>query len=216
MQLPLIIGGLLFTRLIKLSIMKRMNSVILVMSLLFCGTLEAQVRHLTIEPNHSTIGFDVAIAGGASRVNGKFLESDIELEFVDEDWTKSNMKFTIEAASINTGIEARDDHLRTSDFFDVEQYPNITFISDAITQVGDKQYRASGTFEMHGIQRKMDIPFTETYRDGNTIGVHIETSINRIEFEVGHTFEHTAIPNFLSDEILVRIDFWTKRDKRKE
>lgn len=196
--------------------MNRIPFAFLIFWTLVATSGEAQIKYLTIEPNHSTIGFDVSIAGGITRVNGKFLESDLALTYVDSDWTKSKVTFSIDAASIDTAIPGRDEHLRSADFFDVQQYPNITFTSDRIEKAGDKRYLATGVFQMHGIEKEIKIPFTETHNEGNTIGISIQTTINRIDYQVGHTFEHSSIPNFLSDDISVRIDFWTKRDKRKE
>ena len=177
-------------------------------------TAGAQTSHLTLEPNHSTLGFIVDIAGGATKVTGKFTQADLKLTYVDKDWTKSSVDLSIMAESINTGIPDRDDHLRTADFFDVATYPTITFVSEQIKSLGDNRYEVAGTFTMHGITKEMVFPFEVKYEDGNTIGIHIETRVNRIDHQVGHEFVHTAIPNFLSDWITVEFDFWTKRDKR--
>ena len=176
----------------------------------------SQTKYLTVEPNHSTIGFEIVIAGGATRVTGKFMEFDLKLTYMDSDWTKSEVEFTINTESINTGIPDRDSHLRSSDFFDVEKYPQIKFVSSEISKVGDGQFTASGTFTMHGISNDISIPFKMVYEDGNTFGVEINTSINRKDYDVGSNWQHSAIENFLSDDIPVNIYFWTKLDKRVE
>ena len=177
--------------------------------------IDAQVRYLTLEPNHSTIGFEVSIANGATRVAGQFLEADMQIDYVDNDWTESSVLFTIDAKSIWTGIDGRDEHLRSEDFFDVAKFPEITFKSNDIVSMGSNQYVATGEFTMHGITKVIELPFSETYNSANTIGVSIRSTIDRVAFEVGHKFEHSDIPNFISEEIDVRIDFWTKRDKRR-
>ena len=176
----------------------------------------AQVRHLTVEPNHSTIGFEVLIAGGATKVTGKFMDFDLQLQYVDNDWTKSLATFTIETKSINTGIDGRDEHLRSADFFHVDTFPKITFISVRIEKKDDQKFIAYGNFTMHGITKEMAIPFEVTYEEGNTIGIQIETIVNRIDHMIGHEFVHTAMDNFLSEDIPVKINFWTKKDKRKK
>ena len=173
-----------------------------------------QTRHLTIEGNHSSLGFSVDIAGGITKVTGKFHEHDLKLSFIDNDWTKSKIDFKIIASSIDTGIKDRDDHLRTEDFFDVEQFPTIEFHSSNIVPAGEQAYIAKGTFLMHGVSREIDLPFTVTSQDGNTIGIKIEHQINRVDFGVAADFKHTSIENFISDEIDVNFYFWTKKDKR--
>lgn len=181
-----------------------------------CANLSiSQTKHLTLEPNHSTLGFEVSIAGGATKVTGKFMESDLKLTYIDGDWAKSIIHLSINAASINTGIPDRDKHLQTVDFFEVEKYPTITFVSKTIEKIDSTHFKTNGVFTMHGISKEMSIPFEVTYEDGNTIGIHLETIVNRIIHGVGIDFKHTVIENFVSDDILVKFDFWTKRDKKR-
>lgn len=185
--------------------------------LLLAGSLLSQdkTRWLTVEPNHSTIGFRVPISGGVTLVTGKFTDFDLELELVNEDWTRSKASFTIQATSINTGISDRDQHLRSADFFDVEEYPTITFNSRSITRIDDAHYEAKGTFSMHGVSKEVTLPFEIMGYDGKSVGVQIRTKLNRLDYGVGSNFKHTTTPNFLAKEIDVEINFWTKRDKRK-
>lgn len=176
---------------------------------------QENTRWLTVEPNHSTIGFRVPISDGITLVTGKFTDFDLELQFIEEDWTQSTASFTIQAKSINTGIADRDEHLRSADFFDTEKYPTITFVSKEIQQIDDAHFEALGTFTMHGISQDIRLPFEVLGQDGNTIGVQIRTKINRMDYGVGANFKHTSMPNFLAKEIEVEINFWTKKDKRK-
>lgn len=186
-------------------------------SLLLTSTLIGQekIRWLTVEPNHSTIGFRVPISGGVTLVTGKFTDFDLELELVDEDWTQSQATFTIQATSINTGIPERDQHLRSKDFFNVEEYPTITFTSKNIIRIDDSRYEAKGTFRMHGVSKEITLPFQIMGYDGKSVGVQIRTKLNRLDYGVGTNFKHTTTANFLAKEIEVEINFWTRRDKRK-
>ncbi|MEM7102373.1 MAG: YceI family protein [Bacteroidota bacterium] len=193
--------------------MKKLAALLLLSFL--SSAIFAQIRYLTIEPNHSTIGFEVPIANGATKVTGKFTEHDLQLTYKNQDWTQSSFDFTIRVHSLTTSIPDRDRHLMSADFFDAEQFPIITFVSKRIEKTGNNAYTAFGDFTMRGITNLMEIPFTITYEENNTIGIHIETAVNRITNNVGVDFKHTSIENFISADILVRIDFWTKRDKRK-
>lgn len=172
---------------------------------------KAETISLTVEPNHSTVGFAISIAG-FTKVTGKFNEFNIDMEYVNGDITESSIKAVIQAASINTGIKDRDDHLRTADFFDVEKYPTITFESKRIIPF-ENRYLAEGTFTMHGVSKEILLPFEMVKQDGNTIGFRSETVINRIDYGVAADFQHTSMPDFLSEEIEVSIYFWTKKKK---
>ena len=106
--------------------LKKALLTILVLSI----TIAAQVstgKPYPIDLNHSNVGFTVPIMGGLSKVKGKFSDFAINLTNDEKDITKSSVSVTIKATSVDTGIEGRDKHLRTADFFDVEKFPEITF-----------------------------------------------------------------------------------------
>src|SRR5881397_3680682 len=92
------------------------------LALLVFSTLTAaqvnSVRQYPIDANHSTIGFSVSIMNGLSKVNGKFTDFTVTLMSDEKDITKSSVSVVIKAASINTGIPARDTDLRSAAFFE--------------------------------------------------------------------------------------------------
>ena len=186
--------------------------IVLILLALNLKKAEAQTINLAIEPNHSTIGFVVPIAGGVTRVTGKFTDFMLDMDYVDNDLTKSSVLFTIQAKSINTGIGERDEHLRSSDFFDVVKYPEIIFESDVIRKTGDT-YEVEGDFSMHGVTRRVTIPFRLTGDNPSRPSVQIRWSLNREDYNI--FFEHTSEKHFLSKKILIEIDFWTKKGKKK-
>lgn len=175
-----------------------------------------EIKALTVEANHSTLQFSIPIANGLTRVTGKFTDYTIDLNLVDNDLTQSSLSAIIQAKSINTGIEARDDHLRTADFFDVETYPEITFVSNAISAQGSN-YKVDGVFSMHGVSKAMSFILEPKGSSGeNTLGFSIRLSLNRIDYGIGADFKHTSMEDFLGENIDVEIDFWTKKKKKKE
>src|SRR6476661_2338617 len=93
----------------------------LLLVLAFAISIAAQVgtaRQYPIDTNHSNVGFSVPIMGGLSKVKGKFTDFTVNLTNDEKDITKSSVNVVIKATSIDTGIEARDRHLRTAEFFD--------------------------------------------------------------------------------------------------
>jgi polyisoprenoid-binding protein YceI len=166
-----------------------------------------------VDKNHSTVGFAVPILGGLSKVRGKFTDFDVQITYDEADISKSSVNATIKAASIDTGIENRDKHLRTADFFDVEKYPDITFQSKRVEKKGNK-LTAFGTFTMHGVSKEIAIPFTITgkYKDptsGNeTIGFAATLIVNREDY--GIAFKRKDNPTFIGDEVEIELSLITR------
>lgn len=160
---------------------------------------------LRIDKNHSTIGFEVPIVGGLSRVTGKFTDFDVDLIW-HEDLAQSSVRATIRVASIDTGIEDRDADLRSANFFDVATYPEITFVSDRMTGSGE-DYVAHGTLTMHGVSQDIDLPFRLARRDqgdgGEWLAFVIDHVIDRTTY--GIDWEHGIVPFFVGDEVAVKL-----------
>lgn len=114
---------------------------------------------LNLDKTHTNVGFSVRHMV-VSQVRGRFNDFSAAIVGNSKDWTKSSVKFTIQAASIDTAVPARDTHLKSADFFDAAKYPTITFESSKITKRGDNEYVAHGTFKVHGTAREIDLPFT--------------------------------------------------------
>lgn len=171
-----------------------------------------------IDKNHSTIGFSVPILGGISKVSGKFTDFDVKLVYDDADITKSSVSATIKAASIDTGIENRDKHLRTADFFDVEKYPEITFQSKRIEKKGNR-LTAYGTFTMHGVSKEIALPFmiTGKYKDPKdgdvSVGFSSKLMINRQDY--GIAWRHKDTPTFVGDEVEIELNLITRATAQK-
>ena len=186
-------------------------------SVLLFSSITAQqadtARQYRIDNNHSTVGFSVSIMGGLSKVNGKFTDFAVTLTNDEKDVTKSSVSVAIKAGSINTGIAARDNDLRTAAFFDVEKYPEITFQSKRIEKEG-KQLIAVGTLTMHGVSKEIVLPFTITgvNKDAGAkkmnVGYAAGITLNRRDF--GINWEHPSVPNFVGDNVEIEINLITR------
>lgn len=188
-----------------------------VLTVLLFGTIGVAqvntVRQYPIDANHSTVGFAVSIMGSLSKVNGKFTEFAVTLTNDEKDITKSSVSVVIKAASINTGITARDNDLRSGNFFDVEKYPEITFQSKRIERKG-KQLLAIGTFTMHGISKEIALPFqiTGVSKDPTSkkmnLGYSARTVLNRRDYGINWT--HPKVSNFVGDKVEIEINLITR------
>lgn len=174
---------------------------------------QSAVTNYDIDSAHSNIGFSMPILGGLSQVRGKFTDFTVKVVYDDADVTKSSVNATIKATSIDTGIERRDAHLRTTDFFDVEKYPEITFVSSRVERKG-KQLIAHGTFTMHGVSKEITLPFTingvqKDPKTGKTVlGVTARTVLNRRDY--GINFSRPDNPNFLGDNVEIELNLVTR------
>ncbi len=118
----------------------------------------------------------------------------------------------IKATSIDTGVENRDKHLRSADFFDVEKFPDITFQSSHIEKKG-KQFIAHGPLTVHGITKEIALPFTVTGvsesadKTKKSVGYSASIVLNRRDY--GINWSH-RVPGFVGDNITVDIDLITR------
>ena len=140
-----------------------------------------------IDPNHSSVNFAVAHMG-VSTVVGRFTSFEGKIVYDDKDVTKSSVNVTIKTSSINTDVAARDNDLRSANYFDVEKFPEITFQSKSVEKKGNDLV-AHGTLTIRGISKDVDIPFemkgpADAGR-GKVMGVHGSLTVKREDFGVG-------------------------------
>ncbi|BDU75248.1 YceI family protein [Mesoterricola sediminis] len=109
-----------------------------------------------IDPVHSAVAFK--IRHFVARTTGGFAKYEGTINVNTKDITKSSVDVTIDAASINTGNEGRDKHLKSPDFFDVAKYPTLTFKSTSVKEVAKGKLEVTGAFTLHGVTRTLTIP----------------------------------------------------------
>lgn len=142
----------------------------------------------TIDKSHSQVGFNVRHAIVA-KVRGTFKEFSGTGFFNVDEPSKSNLEVIINVASIDTANADRDDHLRTNDFFSVEEYPIITLKSTSIQENGEDSYIVTADLTLRGVTKsvKFDLEYTGAAVDpyGNQrIGLEGEFSINRNDYGI--------------------------------
>jgi polyisoprenoid-binding protein YceI len=136
----------------------------------------------TIDPAHTRLGFSARHAMVAT-VRGQFTDFTGTAHVDTATPANSKVELSIVANSISTGQQQRDDHLRSGDFFESEQYPDITFTSTDVTRDGD-EWTITGDLTIKGVTRPITVPFefTGSAQDpfGNTrIGFEGAATLNR-------------------------------------
>ena len=135
--------------------MKKLT-IIFFLSLFTLVSATAQQTKWAFDKAHSKIQFDIAHMV-VSEVSGQFHSYEGTILADKEDFTDLKINLTIDAKSIDTDHEKRDGHLRSADFFDVENYPTITFVSKSMTKVKDNNYKLTGDFTMHGVTKTIHL-----------------------------------------------------------
>lgn len=139
-----------------------------------------------IDPTHSSIDFSIKHMMIAN-VKGSFNNFDAIIEANPADLTTATIEFNVELSSINTRNEDRDNHLRSADFFDIENYPTMTFKATKIINNGDGEYDVTGDLSLHGVtkQETFTVIYEGTGKDpwGNEkVGFSAQGAIKRSEY----------------------------------
>ncbi|MCB0853007.1 MAG: YceI family protein [Bacteroidetes bacterium] len=139
----------------------------------------------TIDPTHSEVQFKVKHLV-ISTVTGTFKEFEGNLETETEDFEGANASFSLNVNSVDTNVADRDNHLKSNDFFNAEQYPNITF-NGTLNKVNSGDYKLIGDLTIRDVTKKveLDVEYGGSMVDGygqTKAGFEISGKVNRKEF----------------------------------
>ncbi len=159
----------------------------------------------TIDKSHSEIEFQVRHL--VTKVRGRFDDFEGTLEFDDGNPGGSSVSVTVQAASIDTNEKDRDTHLRSADFFDVEQFPTLTLASKTVSG-GGESYTVVGDLTIHGTTKEVTLPatFLGNAKDpwGNTrVGFEAELTVNRRDFGLNWNAALEAGGFLVGDEVKI-------------
>ncbi|MFT3678890.1 MAG: YceI family protein [Ferruginibacter sp.] len=158
------------------------------------GIATAQTYHL--RDDSSTVQFSIKNFG--LTVTGSFKGLEGKIIFNPADAATASFESSVTAASVNTGNNTRDNHLKKEDYFDIQNYPRLTFVSSKVSGNG-QNYIMEGKLTIKGITKSISFPFTVT---ATTTGLRFtgQFRINRRDFKVG------GGSLILSDELTVTLN----------
>lgn len=141
-----------------------------------------------LDPTHSRIGF-VARHAMVTKVRGSFNQVEGTGFFDADNPSASKIELDITATSIDTRNADRDNHLRSNDFFDMDTYPKITFVSTAISKSGDDTYTVVGDLTIKGVSKSIsfDVELSGPVKDpwGNArVGLEGRVEVNRKDWGI--------------------------------
>jgi polyisoprenoid-binding protein YceI len=164
-----------------------------------------------IDKSHSTLNFKAKHLM-ITTVTGTFGNYDAQIETNGNDFSSAKIQFSAEIASVNTGNEQRDGHLKSDDFFNAETYPTLSFKSSDATRKNDKSFILHGDLTIRNVTLPvdLDVDVNGIVKDpwGNTkAGVSFRTKINRKEFGLNFHVLNEAGNLLVSDDIRIEGDF---------
>jgi polyisoprenoid-binding protein YceI len=174
------------------------------------GMIRVPAGTWTVDPAHSSVAFEVKHMMIAT-VRGQFREFEGRLEAAEDDPANSRVEGLAKVASIDTGNDDRDAHLRGPEFFDAERYPDIRFHSTRITHVEGGRYLVAGDLAIKEITREVEMEATvegagEDPWGNERVGIAVRGTVNRNDF--GLTWQQ-ALPSgglLVGEQVKVMID----------
>jgi polyisoprenoid-binding protein YceI len=161
-----------------------------------------------VDPSHSEVTFQVRHL--ITKLTGKFDQFDGTAILDRSNPGNSSVEFRIKAASINTGNADRDAHLRTGDFFNAEENPEITFKSSSVRPTGGDDYEVTGTLTMRGVSKEITIPvefggFAADPWGNQKAGFETTVKVNRKDYGINWNAALETGGFLVGDEVKITI-----------
>ena len=181
--------------------MKKMSMFLVAFMVMTMSAVQAQWK---ADPAHTEVGFKITHLG-ISTISGTFNEFEATITSSKPDFSDAQITMSANISSIDTRVEARDNHLKSADFFDAQKHPKLTFKSTSIKSLGMNKYKVSGNMTMHGVTKPVELEMsfhgttTNPQSKKTTAGFTFKGHINRADFNVGSGFP----PPMIGEEVKI-------------
>lgn len=176
-----------------------MKKILLLSTLILASMVSfGQAKTWTNDPVHSRLGFTVKHLT-ISEISGRFADFTVNVTTSKADYSDAKIELTAKIASIDTEIEARDNHLLSADFFDAEKFPTLTFKSTSFTKVAKNKAKLVGNLTMHGVTKPVTLnvvyngSVVNPMNNKDTAGFKITGTLKRSDFGIGSNFPETIV-----------------------
>jgi polyisoprenoid-binding protein YceI len=155
------------------------------------------------DTGHSRLGFSVTHLGIAE-LNGNFGTYDVKLTSSKPDYSDAVVQLTGEPASVFTGNEGRDKHLKSADFFDAEKFPKFEFKSTSFKKVNKNEYAVKGDLTMHGVTKEVILKAKQTgtvthpMSKKEMVGFEVTGNFKRSDFGIGGSIPEMMVSDLVS------------------
>ncbi|HEX2162600.1 MAG TPA: YceI family protein [Thermoanaerobaculia bacterium] len=165
----------------------------------------------TIDKPHTNVAFSVRHF--VTNVPGSFRDFGGQIVYDAANPAASSVELTVQAASIDTNNDQRDNHLRSPDFFEVEKYPTWTFTSKKVAPLGDDTLAVTGDLTIKGVTKEVTVPVQVLGVLGDKAGFQTEFTIDRKEYGVTWNRALDAGGAVLGDEVTILLTVEANRQK---
>jgi len=164
----------------------------------------------SIDASHSEIQFKVKHMM-ISTVTGSFTNFNGTISSNEDDFSATEFQFSAEISSISTNNEQRDGHLKSADFFDAEQFPQLTFSGKGLTKISEDEFTATGNLTMKGVTKEVSlkVEFGGIIQDpwgATRVGFTLDGKINRKDFGLSWSAVTETGGIVVSDEVRLHIN----------
>jgi polyisoprenoid-binding protein YceI len=185
----------------------------LCVALLLPAAVAAQPVVYKADPVHSSVTF--TIRHFVSEVDGRFKDFDGTIKYDAQHPADSSVQFTVQAASISTGNDDRDKHLKSPDFFDVAKFATLSFTSTKVTPKGSNAFDVTGNLTIHGVTKTVTVPasFLGTIKtpQGEKAGFKSSFTINRMDYGVAWNRAVEGGGSILGDDVKIDVKIEANR-----
>lgn len=142
----------------------------------------------SVDPMHSSVNFNIKHMG-ISFVQGRFDKFDGTISTPGANLEDAKLNFNVYTESINTGVDPRDKHLRSGDFFEVEKFPSMTFEGATVSQAKGNVYTVKGKLTIKGVTKEITIPVTfggvsKNQQGKEVAGLQAKFTVNRLDYNI--------------------------------
>lgn len=187
---------------------RRLLLALVTLILLACAAVSSAATW-EVDKAHSNVGFTVRHL--VTNVPGQFDDFDGTIVYDAENPTASSVELIVDAASIDTRNDRRDNHLRSGDFFAVEEFPTLTFTSKKVAPLGEDRLAVTGDLTIRGVTKEVTVPVEIVGSTGRKLGFSTEFTIDRLDY--GVTWNRTLDQGgtVLADEVEIRLEIAADR-----
>ncbi|MCW3168610.1 YceI family protein [Chryseobacterium sp. 09-1422] len=142
----------------------------------------------TVDPMHSSVNFNIKHMG-ISFVQGRFDKFDGKVSTPGATLDNAQFNFSVQTESINTGVEPRDKHLKSADFFDAEKFPAMKFESTSLVKGKNNNYTLKGKLTVKDVTKEVSIPVTfggvtKNQQGKDVAGLQAKFTVNRLDYNI--------------------------------
>lgn len=169
--------------------MRRMTTFLAAFMLILAIPATSMAKAWEFDMAHSNVYFSIKHIFSTAR--GYFGDFSGTIEFDPDDITAATIEMTVKTESVDTRITKRDNHLRSDDFFNVAEYPEMSFVSSSIRHEGGDEYMVAGTLTIKDVSKEVAVPMTfhgvkkHPALDKQVAGIDFEFTVDRMEYGVG-------------------------------